>query len=545
MESTTSVTTTQRQREKSLSLFFNFDSKKVWEYCKKFYINFAKKYQLQIDVIDDTISKILFWFPHQSQSYRYDGNSNDDDDGVEGNSFSDIGSGSISCSDINNSEGTITKIDAWREVCYGILSLHRLMMYLALEENGNDNDNDNNNEYGTSVQTKYPSIISAKGIRICLTVVHSIVPSLLSVITSTCTSTQSRSRSTYFTTANKVRLILEQIKFLLRLYLLVPYWNQQLQQQKPQQHQVNRTNGTSSNNKNENNDEYEYENEIDDTNLITTNHDCVGVLMDGGMYRIDRQCKKGIPWDQYKATDRRRNYIGKRTGWKVIGSTTNNNNSYNYKQIDNNIGNRYNNIRMIINNNNDNIRTILGDLLYTFRPLLWAWFESRQQQQQYIDNYNEKKTNHPQQQHRSSTTSSSSPSLLQRTSGIISLFSNYYNTNNSNKILLRGWILCLGLDLLSIRLLERNNDDNNNNNNNNRYRNIRTEEEVQRRKLRLLLYALRSPVWSTITVPILLNDVLSRRILQKIPLLGLRNFIEIYIWDWILYYKHPFISEEG
>jgi hypothetical protein len=105
------------------------------------------------------------------------------------------------------------------------------------------------------------------------------------------------------------------------------------------------------------------------------------------------------------------------------------------------------------------------------------------------------------------------------------------------------------MDLLSIRLIEQNKNNNsnineihNNHNHNNKYhRNIRTEDEIRRRKLRLFLYALRSPVWSTATSPIL--DLLSKRILQKIPLLG--NFIEIYIWDFILYYQHPFISEEG
>lgn len=165
----------------------------------------------------------------------------------------------------------------------------------------------------------------------------------------------------------------------------------------------------------------------------------------------------------------------------------------------------------------NNVRTVIADLLYAARPLLWAWFESR---------------------HYSSERSLPPPKNK--------FFSFHTILGDESQKLSRGWIVCLVMDLLSIRLLERNNNEsgsNNSNSINNKYRNKNTltEEELRRRKLRLFLYALRSPVWSTVTVPFL--DAISRKILQRIPLLG--NLVEAVLWDWVLYYQHPFISEEG
>ena len=44
------------------------------------------------------------------------------------------------------------------------------------------------------------------------------------------------------------------------------------------------------------------------------------------------------------------------------------------------------------------------------------------------------------------------------------------------------------------------------------------QEELRNRKMRLLLYALRSPIWSEATAPLL--DGVSRHVLQRIPLIG-------------------------
>jgi hypothetical protein len=48
-------------------------------------------------------------------------------------------------------------------------------------------------------------------------------------------------------------------------------------------------------------------------------------------------------------------------------------------------------------------------------------------------------------------------------------------------------------------------------------------------------------VWSTHTIPAL--EGVSVHLLRKIPVLG--NLVETVLWDWVLYYQHPFVSEEG
>lgn len=164
-------------------------------------------------------------------------------------------------------------------------------MHLALAEDDNDNENEvhnciNKNNYGTSIRTRSPPTIAATGVRICLTVVHSIMPSLLAVVRA-----RNSNNSTTIASAAKVRLFLEQVKFLLRLYLIVPYWKQQTQ-----------TLTTSTD-----------EEEDDDATA-----DC-GVLMNGGMYRVDQSQETiGIPWNHARALQRRRNYVGERTGWKAV-----------------------------------------------------------------------------------------------------------------------------------------------------------------------------------------------------------------------------------
>jgi hypothetical protein len=485
------ATTVVTKKRRHYHRFFS----KVWkQFYKKYYINFVRKYQLQIDLVDDTISRLLFWLPHQK--YDGDGEEVDDDRNVDDDNRNGDNNNNGTMTTTTTTTTTTIATAAWREVCYGVLSLHRLMMHLALEgktepETGKDDKNNGNNDYGTSIQTRYPPTIYAKGVRICLTVVHSIMPSMLEIVRA---AKQQNSNNTVMATT-KVRLILEQIKFLLRMYLLVPYWKQQHSRLTDTKNNVNNITTTTA-------------------TATATTDDC-GILMDGGMYRIDQQFKRGITWEESKSIQRRRNYVGKRTGWKSSLDTS---------------------IIKNDNDNNNNIRTILADFLYAFRPLVWAWFEARAQHHNSGKSRNE---NSQQQRDQSSSSQSSTSSKV-----FSFLFSN--NWSDGTKILLRGWILCLGMDLLSIRLLEHNNNSNineihNNNNSEKYHRNIRTEDEIRRRKLRLFLYALRSPVWSTATSPIF--DLLSKRILQKIPLLG--NFIEIYIWDFILYYQHPFISEEG
>jgi hypothetical protein len=95
------------------------------------------------------------------------------------------------------------------------------------------------------------------------------------------------------------------------------------------------------------------------------------------------------------------------------------------------------------------------------------------------------------------------------------------------------------MDLISIRLLK-SSTRGNNKASSPYYNNLATEEELRNRKMRLFLYALRSPIWFEATAPLL--DGFSRRILHRIPLVG--SLTETFLLDWILYYQHPFVSEE-
>ena len=93
--------------------------------------------------------------------------------------------------------------------------------------------------------------------------------------------------------------MLEKAKFLLRLSLLVAYWKQQQQQQHQQQESLSAASETAS---------ADY-----------------GIMLDGGLYHSHQsQETVGIPWDRARDLQRRRNYVGERTGWKAHEKHNNN-----------------------------------------------------------------------------------------------------------------------------------------------------------------------------------------------------------------------------
>ena len=169
--------------------------------------------RLVLDILDETLSKLLFWIPHSDTAAETEASS------VASN---------------DESFGTTTSMDAaWREIGYGILSLHRLSMDLALKDT-NQGESEHNtlrqNHYGMSIRTKNPPTMAATSARISLTVIHSLMPSLISLVV---LRTKSQHRHNHNNTnsiaaaAAKARLVLEQAKFVLRMALLVNYWRQQ------------------------------------------------------------------------------------------------------------------------------------------------------------------------------------------------------------------------------------------------------------------------------------------------------------------------------
>lgn len=97
---------------------------------------------------------------------------------------------------------------------------------------------------------------------------------------------------------------------------------------------------------------------------------------------------------------------------------------------------------------------------------------------------------------------------------------------------LTDWLSTLGIDMVSLLLLQSSRGHSSSS--------VLDKTELHRRKFMLLLYVLRSPVFEKYAEP-----VASRAFkgLGKIPVMG--SLLEAYLWDWLLYWKHPFASESG
>lgn len=91
---------------------------------------------------------------------------------------------------------------------------------------------------------------------------------------------------------------------------------------------------------------------------------------------------------------------------------------------------------------------------------------------------------------------------------------------------LTEWLSTMGMDVLSLLMLQSHEHSTLNNN------------ELRRRKFKLLLYLLRGPIFDKYTEPVT-SAVFNG--FGKIPLFG--SLLERYLWDWLAYWKHPFASE--
>ena len=498
----------------------------VWERYK----GVAKNHRLTLGVLDETLSRLLFWIPHNADIENSTSTINNDNNNTTTTTTTTTGT---------NEYGDA----AWREVGYGILSLHRLSMDLALNDDENHHSSSTNNSscsrtnhYGMSIRTKYPPTMAATSARICLTVLHSLMPSLISLVVllrakhnnaknnlATSNNNNNNNNTSIAASASKARLVLEQAKFLLRLSLLVHYWRQQ-------RNTTNTSTSTSESSHSNNNN-----NNKQQTNVY-------GIMLDGGLYHSDQpQESIGIPWDHAMALQRRRNYVGERTGWNngvaappptASGTATATSSAacsavssfsavrdYCCSKISQRL------LGDVDTGCFETTKTAFAELLYVARPLLWAWFESR---------YHAfpKSVNHD-------------TDTIRQWSGAaaVPITTNNATTNNNSRgrpNLLKGWLLCLAMDVLSIRLLLEQQQQQQQQTQQQQMNHF-AGAEIRRRKLRLLLYLLRSPAWSNHTLPTL--EGISHNVLRRIPVLG--SVMEAVIWDWVLYYQHPFVSEEG
>lgn len=190
---------------------------RAWEV----YRSHVCKHQVTLQLGDDILTRMLFWTPHSSHDEAH--------------------------------------ISRWREVMYGMLSLHRMAMDMALYRH--------TNSYGTTLRPTEPPTVPATALRIALTVTHNLMPTILQL---------ARSHPRHQAVA---RLWLERIKSVTRLVLLLSYWNQVR------------------------NEPY---------NVVG------GLLQDGGMYRVYGGVE-GVPSVAHaQACKYRREYVGRRTGRRVV-----------------------------------------------------------------------------------------------------------------------------------------------------------------------------------------------------------------------------------
>jgi hypothetical protein len=357
------------------------------------YRSLVKKHRVKLELADDVVDRLLFWVPYHENK------------------------------------------QAWREVVYGLLSLNRLAMDCATQDESSSIDN----SYGTTLLVPKRPSIPATSLRIALTITHCLMPSILEMVSSS-NSTVSSSRRRQQTT--RARLYLERFKFILRLILMVSYWKDSLEHQQQTGSPLP---------------------------LL------LGLVTDGGTYNID-QPTRGLTVEQEQALYKRRAYVGRRTGRRLVvksKSTTTTPQQPSQSSA---------------------IRVVLAELLYTLRPLYWASAEAT---------------------HFPAMDDDSRPSL------------SYMSFS-----LLKAWLVTLGMDLTSLGLLMKTDQV--------QVNNPATKAEWNRRRMKLFLYLLRSPVWSQLTAPTVET---CSSVLRHIPLVG--GLANSYLWDWILYQKHPYVSEAG
>lgn len=199
------------------------DTPNIWQQYRQFVRNRHGTLQLW----DEAVTRLLFWAPHST-------------------------GGSDS---------------RWREVIYGLLSLHRTAMDMAFQEKMPQN------AYGTTLKVEGTDSVHAAAIRVALTVIHGLMPAMLEM---------SRSGHHGSKSESTIRFYIERIKFLLRISLLVSYWRKLFSIGKSKQ--------------------------VDGNAVVLT-----GVLRSGGMYYPEGDTCIPSVQEEY-AQWRRRHYIGRRTG---------------------------------------------------------------------------------------------------------------------------------------------------------------------------------------------------------------------------------------
>jgi Peroxisomal membrane protein (Pex16) len=427
------------------------------------YRSFVRDNRTLLELLDAGLSRILFWTPT---------NENMNKNGQEDRQH--------------------------REIFYGILSLHRLAMDTALQHQEQQQQDDTaRDDYGTTVRPNpadngiqnnsyLPLGFSPTTLRMALTILQSLLPTILELSSSFSSSSPSHNNSKNNTSQRhqraRVRLYIERVKFAIRLTLLASYWKR-LWRDHSQQQERDKFVAVAR----QRNSEYQ------PLQQYLTPPLSIGLLTNGGLFhgsiRPPTNYCVVVPTLQQEHWEwQKHSYVGRRTGRKVTRRTIQGGDSlYSSSAQQQQQMSWIQRISSLLHNDNYNdnnnshlhaLSVVMGELMYAYRPLYWAATEAATEQASY-----------------------------------------------------RSWTLSVAMDLVSLQLLcLRRNSSNNG----------ATQMELKRRKMRLLLYLLRAPIWDNITGP------LSERvgdIFDKVPVLG--RLMSTYLRDWLCYMKHPYVSEEG
>jgi Peroxisomal membrane protein (Pex16) len=194
-------------------------NRSLWDTYQKW----ARHHQTHLWYWDDAISRLLFFFSSSSSSSSSTSSwSNDDND-------------------------TKSLSSSWREIIWGLLELHRLALHHAtntLDGGRNSGDDDQARLpllFGTTVEvevvttpsssatTDLPSFVPT--IRWALTILQTLYPIIHEIVVVVASSSSRRWSNNSITSTStstsswKVRRYLERTRFLLRLLLLLQYWN--------------------------------------------------------------------------------------------------------------------------------------------------------------------------------------------------------------------------------------------------------------------------------------------------------------------------------
>ena len=346
-----------------------------------FYRSWVRKNEIPLDVADNLMDRLIFWIPYHAPAFR--------------------------------------------ETLYSLLSLHRLAVDCALQEEGTIQ-----NSYGGTLDVQ-PSV-PATALRIAISVLHCIMPSLLEYVAG-----RNSPESERFRNQSQMRYRIEKLKFLLRMTLIASYYKDIRKEQ-------GKGGGSIS---------------------------VLGILRGGGLFELMEP--KGLSVGQAHALQRRQQYVGRRTGRRVVMD----------ESIDN----------YLDNSSKNEWKVMVADVLHVMRPLVWASAEA---------------------------SFFSSPESRQ----------SRHTRYTASRRLGKAWFITLLMDLSSLGLLRTSSA----------AKQPLGQAEMQRRRMKLFLYLLRAPIWDKYTSR---GAELTSKVLQAIPLIG--GMADGYLWDYLLYCKHPYVSEEG